>query len=82
MESNGPTPPALETLLASLAALGGLDYPISPTTPVAEVEVDSLSMLEWLFALEEEFGFVPPDEVFDNPEKVTFLELYDAMLTE
>jgi len=72
--------PTIETLLDRLARIAELGEPIDPGTVVSDAPVDSLSLLEWMYDLEDEFEFVLPDDVYENVGQRTFASLYAVVL--
>lgn len=78
-ESESNSRPSLIEIMAQLARLANLDQPISSDLAIIDVPVDSLTILEWLYVLEQDYGFIPPDAVYDSPEDFTFIQLYELL---
>ena len=49
---------------------------ITPNTTFADVNADSLDVVEVLMAIEKEFNIIIPDEDVDNLNTVSDLEVY------
>jgi acyl carrier protein len=73
--------PTLEQLLAELEKLAEIE-PIDPDAPIASVEVDSLDLLEWVCALEDEYGLKVDEEdlaELAQQEGMSFRVIYERI---
>lgn len=73
--------PTLADSIDQLRAVRGLDE-FDPDTPLMTSDVDSLDLIEWLYAMQERYPEIPVDEsVFEDiDETVTFRAIHDQIV--
>ncbi len=74
--------PALDELLGELRAIAE-DDTITGASKLAEIEVDSLDILEWVFEIERKAGIEVDESVYDKDalEDATVGDLYERIKT-
>ena len=72
--------PALDELLGELRAIAE-DDTITGASKLAEIEVDSLDILEWVFEIERKAGIEVDESVYDKDalEDATVGDLYERI---
>lgn len=83
IQQEGTTMPTLLEAIAHLEAISGLDH-LASDTRIADLGVDSMDLLQWLFELEETLGVELDDLLGDDTEMeafgdLTLAEIYDTL---
>lgn len=74
--------PALDELLVELREIAE-DEAITGESKLAEIEVDSLDILEWVFEIERKAGIEVDESIYDKEalEDATVGDLYERIRT-
>lgn len=71
--------PTLEEAVEQLKDLSEVDD-INPDTLVSELEIDSLDVLEWLYAIADENDVEFDEEALADLEDVTIRKIYGSVI--
>jgi len=71
--------PPLDNVLVELAHISDTG-PIDPDAPIADLDVDSLDLLEWLYGLEQDSSVELDETLFDDLNgEMTIREIYERI---
>ena len=62
--------PTLDTVVTQLREIAE-DDSITPESKITAIDVDSLDVLEWIFEIEEEAGFVIDEQLYSKASLAT-----------
>lgn len=74
--------PTLDEVVAELRRLADTELEIDPDTPIIDVDVDSMDVIEWLYVIEEENDIVLDEIVITDFESMTLRTLYDEVVRQ
>ena len=74
-----PAIPPLEDVIAQLVEIAAVDS-VDPDVAIEDLEVDSLDLIEWACALEDEYGLRVNDEDLQRLAAMSIRQLYDEII--